>query len=289
MLNRNKYLIVLLFCTTCYLAIAKVSLEEIRKEYQHKFFNQYKHVHQSAVDTLKKWKKNNLMVSDPYQLRIWQLDSVLFFNQDSTLMFTCFLKQSESRQYGPAPCVEPFKGVRFGKNWYFYFGNEAYYMGSPYNYINTLDSLFLPLPFRTLSEYAFRYVSGGAIRWDANRQPLRDNKGNFVPNEKFFDSYFNKWRDEAFFRDTLRAFYYEQKVDTAELNQLRREIVASKRPQKIDPITLKYFKHKWLRAYPWYRRWFDRKLRRQINAKIAPHIPTERELWRYKYWHKPLP
>ena len=282
----KNFIYLVVFLLFCSFAKATNNPSKFRDEYVATHFYNCSTIYRQAVDTLISWEENNLKVSWNYNMIRDQLDSCMFFNKDSTKVFSCMLHQGSFR-YSAAGTVIPFKGVRFGDRWYFYLGSDSYIV-SHLGYIHTLDSLFLPLPFKTLSEFAFENVSGGAIQWNWDTaQPLRDSLGNFIPNEEFFEK--QVYRDtEAHSNEWVKS-YYNAKIPPAELAKLQQDIAKSKRPLKIDPRTLRAYKRQQLAQYPWYRRWFDRRLRKKLNDEIAPHIPTEDELWEFYNWSKPLP
>ena len=97
MLNKNrcmKYafhlLIGLALC--CELVKAtEIGLKKVRTEYLKRNFSTYKHIHTRATDSLEHWRRNQLSISLQYYEDFIQIDSCMFFNKDSTKVFSCML------------------------------------------------------------------------------------------------------------------------------------------------------------------------------------------------------
>ena len=169
---------VLLFISVVIIFSCKNNEKEIKKEtafykqYSTNIINKntYQQIYSSAIDSLNLWSDNNLRGYIQLTSKTWQLDSLLCFNKDKNKCVMSILVQNGK---DVSNAVDFFYGVKIHENWYFFSGATAY--PTPYNDKGVLS-------FEKLHEIAMKEVFSGYL--------IKDEKGNWVINDKFFEYHF---------------------------------------------------------------------------------------------------
>jgi len=133
----------------------------------------YDSVYEIAEDTLKNWCANRL----PAYVELWasryKMDSLLCFNNTRDKFVTALLlpcMQSDCSQDD----IRFFYGVKIKETWYFFDGATVVLPREMYE-----KDISKPLSFEKLHEIAMKEVFSGYL--------IKDEKGNWVINDKFFD------------------------------------------------------------------------------------------------------
>lgn len=154
----------------------------------------YDNVYIMSNDSINNWVKKNLRSMHDK----WQIDSLICFNNkvDKVIM------SINSQSYYPNSTMDDlqfFYGVKIKDQWYFFTGATAYLPRKNYQ-----KDITTPLSFEKLHEIAMKEVFGGYL--------IKDEKGNWMINDKFFERMENKNQTGSGYGSCLTCKTFEEYV-----------------------------------------------------------------------------
>ena len=145
----------------------------------------YESVFHSVNDSMNNWVKNGLSAYLYAQLNRWAFDSLICFNRNSDKCVMALAYQHDSITTATADFLIFFYGVKIKETWYFFDGAAVVLPREMYE-----KDISKPLSFEKLHEIAMKEVFSGYL--------IKDEKGNWVINDKFFEPMENKNRDGTY-------------------------------------------------------------------------------------------
>ena len=185
MLNREIKLYIIYILFYCFLIACNNKEKEIKKnsELYYKYSTQaatehiYKQIYGMAKDSINVWIQNKLQTVKYENANNWQIDTLICFNKDIDKCVMALAVSDTLYKQSPSDGITFFYGVKIRENWYFFKG--AFIVIPRENY---QKNRYPPLSFEKLHEIAMQEVYSGYL--------VKDTKGNWQINDKFFD-YFN--------------------------------------------------------------------------------------------------
>jgi hypothetical protein len=152
MLKKDKFSVLLLV----FLLLISCKDSEREFSYTDKIYSteKYKKIHLAAIDSINKWIIDSLSVTGLEFNNKWKLDNRLFFNSDSTRLFTVILDVDTIYKNSPSDNIRDFGGAKIGGKWYFFFMGVS----EPVDRSYWQDSVYAPLTFEELSYVAYERI-----------------------------------------------------------------------------------------------------------------------------------
>ena len=236
----NFYLISLciIILNSCYNEnVSSVKIQvDLKKDYIDNYFSKYETLRQSIADSIVSYKADSLYSYKGYFFDDnWMIDSVIFFNSDSSRFYTKMLSNQSRRKNKKIDGIIDFGGAFIEDKWYFFeMGTSTivprdHYHHDPYE----------PLTFEELSYIAWRRSIPGLI--------YRDDQGKVVGNSKAIDRMFLS-PDKYYCPDPDRVrqcndsitlaqhkIWTKGKISKAEIQRIEAKIEATTRPPAPPP------------------------------------------------------
>jgi hypothetical protein len=202
----------------------------VHNEYQTENYPKYEKEHSLIKDTIDVWLTSNLKYIGMLIEDEWQIDSTVFFNTDSTRLYTVLLHRNTGRKDSNSDWCYELLGAKIDGQWYFYPGGN--YVVPRQNY---QDSMYAPLTFEELSYVAHKRPMAGML--------LRDKDGKVVVNhermnDRFFagDGDFHKCNKVQSCYDSviieINKSMHTKKLDPEEVEDIKFSMASSVRPEE---------------------------------------------------------
>ena len=134
-------------------------------------------IYECATDSIKLWQANNLQGwENEGKNGEGKLDSLICLNKTADRMVSAVLGRAF---VGTMDGLSFFYGVKIKERWYFFSGATIFLPREMYE-----KNISVPLSFEKLHEIAMKEVFSGYL--------IKDDKGNWIINNKFFDGMENK-------------------------------------------------------------------------------------------------
>jgi len=227
MLNLDKKIGLLLLCFFLTYCEEKTTQKEeisadVLAEYQKQFFRSYEHLYTEIKDSVQGWIHDSLLISLPYQVHPYQVDSIISFNEDSTRIFTTLNCRTEGYTNARSDDIQELGGAKIEGRWYFLMGNNWPIVRENYH-----EDAFAPLSFKELRAIAHKEIFPN-YEMDPIKNEWRFDKAFF--KAKFYDAFpeCKTATDQGHCYDsTWKAKWQNQKtrkLDPVELESIKKEI-----------------------------------------------------------------
>ena len=182
MLSRDKTIIILVFIFLQVIACknnSKYELLEKSKQYiefsrRYIGVDVYDTVSKDVDDSTTSWAKNNIKYWEGEIIdSTFQVDTLKCFNAQKDKVVTAILAKSMTSD-AVMDGIHFFYGVKIKNRWYFFEGATIFLPREMYE-----KNISVPLSFEKLHEIAMKEIFSGYL--------IKDEKGNWIINDKFFD------------------------------------------------------------------------------------------------------
>lgn len=236
-----RYLVIILFLISC-AHYEKIHFDTLQKEFLKNNFDKYNYIYVAITDTLYKWKTDSLANSGPYfieSIHNSKLDSLIYFNSDSTRLFTYHLEQNVVYKNSSVDNLATLAGAKINNKWYFFFGPSIVIDRGSYQ-----DSIYAPLTFDELSYLARQHMQPALYQDSTGKVRVYDKWFDFINNRKDWGLPTSSSLEQL---DSLILKKYKdvrsEKIDKTELEEIKKEIAASVQPPE-PPDTRNWFQKK---------------------------------------------
>lgn len=236
-----RYLVIIIIFISC-TRNEKIHFDTLQKEFIQNNFNKYKYIYAAITDTLYKWKTDSIANSGPYFIESnynSKLDSLIYFNSDSTRLFTYHLEQNVVYKDASVDNLASLAGAKISNKWYFFFGTSIVIDRASYQ-----DSVYAPLSFDELSYLARKHMQGALYRDNSGKVCVYDKWLDFINSRNDWGLPANSTLEQL---DSLIVKKYNEvrteKIDSIELEEIKKEISSSVQPPE-PPDTRNWFQKK---------------------------------------------
>ena len=167
--------------------------------------NKYWGVFNQLNDSILNWQNHKLKWFNEDTTKIKsQIDSILCFNEKGNKMITARFMTGNVSNNDVMDGIIYYYGAKINNQWYFFSGATIYLPREYYQ-----KDIHTPLSFEKLHEIAMKEVFSGYL--------IKDEKGNWQINDKFFDYHFKEsgWgcghlNEKGYWIDTCNDAQFEQ-------------------------------------------------------------------------------